>query len=315
MTTTRSTSTRRLANLVAPDRPRGGLDPHGRPRGARLVAQGASQSAARLASYLNGVQPLTRRFDAFLLLMYFGGGTPLDVGDGVMTVAGPARRRRSAPHPRRCAPAARRPRHPHHGGQHRVRGHVVLRGAPARLRPLPLLGGGRRLARVAARHGLVVAPDGAGLRVRHPARRRADAGHQPGLGMAPVVDAGTASTCRPGSSTGTPPPVQPRIAFAGEPPADRPRRPPHRPWRHPAAPGGGPARTQQRPAAVARRLLPAGRLPRDLPGREGALALRRPATTTSIATKRPCGPPRLPRSILPRDVDPLLAEAEQAFPL
>ena len=48
----------------APGRPR----PHGRPATVRrIVAQGASQSAARLASYLNGVQPLTRRFDAFFL--------------------------------------------------------------------------------------------------------------------------------------------------------------------------------------------------------------------------------------------------------
>ncbi len=56
----------------------------------RLIAQGASQSAARLASYLNGVQPITRRFDAFFLVMYFGGGTPLEVGDAVMTVREPA---------------------------------------------------------------------------------------------------------------------------------------------------------------------------------------------------------------------------------
>jgi hypothetical protein len=56
----------------------------------RIVAQGASQSAARLASYLDGVQPLTRRFDAFFLLMYFGGGTALEVGDEVMTVSAAA---------------------------------------------------------------------------------------------------------------------------------------------------------------------------------------------------------------------------------
>ena len=75
-----------IANLVAPDRPRDVLDPMGGLEVRRIVAQGASQSAARLASYLNGVQPLTRRFDAFFLVMYFGGGTPLEVGDAVMTV-------------------------------------------------------------------------------------------------------------------------------------------------------------------------------------------------------------------------------------
>jgi hypothetical protein len=77
-----------VANLVAPDRPRGGLDPLDGLEVRRIIAQGASQSAARLASYLNGVQPLTRRFDAIFLLMYFGGGTALEVGDEVMTVSG-----------------------------------------------------------------------------------------------------------------------------------------------------------------------------------------------------------------------------------
>jgi len=76
-----------VANVVAPDRPRGGLDPLEGLDVRRLIAQGASQSAARLASYLNGVQPLTRRFDAFFLLMYFGGGTAFEVGDEVMTVS------------------------------------------------------------------------------------------------------------------------------------------------------------------------------------------------------------------------------------
>ena len=74
------------ASLVAPDRPCEGFDPIGGLEVRRLIAQGASQSAARLATYLNAVQPLTRRFDAFFLVMYFGGGTPLEVGDEVMTV-------------------------------------------------------------------------------------------------------------------------------------------------------------------------------------------------------------------------------------
>ena len=74
------------AGVVAPDRPRDGVDPMGGLEVQRLVAQGASQSAARLATYLNGVQPLTGRFDAFFLVMYFGGGTPLEVGDEVMTL-------------------------------------------------------------------------------------------------------------------------------------------------------------------------------------------------------------------------------------
>jgi hypothetical protein len=79
-----------VADVVAPDRPRSELDPMDGLDVRRLIAQGASQSAARLASYLNGVQPVTRRFDAFFLVMYFGGGTPLEVGNAVMTVREPA---------------------------------------------------------------------------------------------------------------------------------------------------------------------------------------------------------------------------------
>jgi hypothetical protein len=75
------------ADLVAPDRRVEGIDLMGGLEVRQLFAQGASQSAARLATYFNAVQPLTGRFDAFFLIMYFGGGTPLEVGDEVMTVA------------------------------------------------------------------------------------------------------------------------------------------------------------------------------------------------------------------------------------
>ncbi len=57
------------ARLVASDRPRDddlldGLEVR------HLLAYGGSQSAARLAAYLNGVQPITSQFDAFLLLVF-----------------------------------------------------------------------------------------------------------------------------------------------------------------------------------------------------------------------------------------------------
>ena len=74
------------ARSVGPGRPRHGADPMGGLPVRRLVAMGASQSAARLASYINAIQPDTKLFDAFMLLMYFGGGTPLEVGDAVTTV-------------------------------------------------------------------------------------------------------------------------------------------------------------------------------------------------------------------------------------
>jgi hypothetical protein len=74
------------ARCLGPERPRQGPDPMGGLPVRRLVAMGASQSAARLATYFNAVQPETRLFDAFYLLLYFGGGTPLEVGDAVLTV-------------------------------------------------------------------------------------------------------------------------------------------------------------------------------------------------------------------------------------
>jgi hypothetical protein len=83
------------ARLVAPERAKEGVDPMGGFDVRRLVAMGASQSAGRLATYLNAVQPREGLFDAFFLLLYFGGGTPLEVGDAVMTVQAAATDRSS----------------------------------------------------------------------------------------------------------------------------------------------------------------------------------------------------------------------------
>jgi hypothetical protein len=74
------------ARAIAPGRSVDGIDPLGGLDVQRIIAQGASQSAARLATYFNAIEPLSRCFDGFFLLMYFGGGTPLEVGDAVMTV-------------------------------------------------------------------------------------------------------------------------------------------------------------------------------------------------------------------------------------
>jgi hypothetical protein len=64
--------------------PMGGLDVE------RVVALGASQSAGRLATYVNAIQPLTRALDGFILAIYFGRGTPLEVGDTVVNINQPA---------------------------------------------------------------------------------------------------------------------------------------------------------------------------------------------------------------------------------
>jgi hypothetical protein len=73
------------ALAVGPDRPRdpdplGGLDV------CRVIGWGASQSAGRLATYLNAIQPLTRALDGCILAIYFGRGTPLEVGDTVVNI-------------------------------------------------------------------------------------------------------------------------------------------------------------------------------------------------------------------------------------
>jgi hypothetical protein len=63
------------------------VDPLGGLAVQRLIATGASQSAGRLVTYINAVQPLERVFDAFLPAVWFGSGmsvddpTVVDLGD------------------------------------------------------------------------------------------------------------------------------------------------------------------------------------------------------------------------------------------
>jgi hypothetical protein len=48
-----------------------------------VIGLGASQSAARLATYMNAMHARDRVFDGFMLQIYFGGGAPL-VGDRLL---------------------------------------------------------------------------------------------------------------------------------------------------------------------------------------------------------------------------------------
>ncbi len=77
------------ARAVAPDRPRDEVDPMGGLDVRHLVALGASQSAARLGTYVNAIHPLSRAFDGYLLQIYFGAGSPLEVGDYVLNLNDP----------------------------------------------------------------------------------------------------------------------------------------------------------------------------------------------------------------------------------
>jgi hypothetical protein len=64
--------------LLGRDRPHGALDPLGGLDVHQVIAFGASQSAGRLATYVNAVQLIGQAFDGFLLDVYFGNGTALD---------------------------------------------------------------------------------------------------------------------------------------------------------------------------------------------------------------------------------------------
>lgn len=72
-----------IGRAVGANRDRSGLDPLGGLDVKKVIAIGASQSAARLATYVNAVHPLGRVFDGFMLQIYFGAGTPLE-GDRIL---------------------------------------------------------------------------------------------------------------------------------------------------------------------------------------------------------------------------------------
>jgi hypothetical protein len=74
------------ARAVGRDRATTPVDPLGGLEVRRVVAQGASQSAGRLATYVNAIQPISRAFDGFILQIYFGTGSALEVGDAVVNI-------------------------------------------------------------------------------------------------------------------------------------------------------------------------------------------------------------------------------------
>jgi hypothetical protein len=74
------------ARCVGPARQAGGVDPMAGLPVRTITAEGSSQSAARLATYVNAVHPLDPVFNAFLLLLYMGTATPPDVGEWVLNL-------------------------------------------------------------------------------------------------------------------------------------------------------------------------------------------------------------------------------------
>lgn len=75
-----------VARAVGTDRIVSGVDPLGGLEVHRVIGLGASQSAGRLATYVNALHQRERAFDGYLLQIYFGSGYPLEVGDAVINI-------------------------------------------------------------------------------------------------------------------------------------------------------------------------------------------------------------------------------------
>ena len=284
----------------------GGLDVR------RLIAQGASQSAARLASYLNAVQPITGRFDAFFLLMYFGGGTPLEVGDAVMTVPG------MRPSP----PSA--PRIPE--GLHLFRDDLgvpvmvvnteceatscygVRQPDSDRFRYWEVAGASRvALPAMASSSPRMERDFSFAIPLDDESMQRINQ-----VSIAPVVDAAL-HHLQAWLVGGTPPPVQPRIDFEGDPP--RVARDDNG-----IAQGGVRLPQVEVPLAHNDAIQQSPDVFSRLVGFHEALPVRRcHALRRPRHLSRPLcqGDPAVETAavILPRDVDPLLAEAVTTLPL
>ncbi|MFT6435050.1 MAG: hypothetical protein ACJAVI_003101 [Candidatus Azotimanducaceae bacterium] len=76
------------AEAIGPNRA-GLLDPMDGLDVKRVIAQGASQSAGRLATFINAIAPIHNPIDGFILQIYFGRGTPLEVGETVVNINTP----------------------------------------------------------------------------------------------------------------------------------------------------------------------------------------------------------------------------------
>lgn len=198
------------ARAVGRDRLRRTVDPMGGLDVQHVIGQGGSQSAGRLGTYVNAIQPLARAFDGFVLTIYFGSGSALEVGDTVVNIN---------------APAAARP-------TNRLRGANLLRddlGVPVFVVNSEL----EAIACYAVRQ-----PDTGTFRYWESAgtchvsaqgqRDRQAKAVRDGVRMLPLAEGINRIPMIPlydaafhhmhrWLTTGTPPPVQPKVEFAGEP--------------------------------------------------------------------------------------------------
>jgi hypothetical protein len=80
------------ARAVGPGRRVGEVDALAGLDVRHVLAEGGSQSAARLATSVNAIQPIGHAIDGFLLTVYFGTGSSLEVGEAVFNPTDPATR-------------------------------------------------------------------------------------------------------------------------------------------------------------------------------------------------------------------------------
>ena len=78
-----------VARAVGADRDRTGVDPLGGLDVHKVIGIGASQSAGRLGTYVNAIHAQAHAFDGFMLQIYFGSGTALEVGDTIVNINAP----------------------------------------------------------------------------------------------------------------------------------------------------------------------------------------------------------------------------------
>ena len=190
---------------------RGWVDPLAGLKVRHVIGYGGSQSAARLATYVNAVQPISNAIDGFLLTFYFGWGSPLEVGEEVLNVTDPETIGRFL-----------------NGGAHLLRDDLdqpvmivnseleAISCAIAFDNRIPPVSAGGEIAGTAHSSPQVVrdlsrlTERDLGVKIPVP-----DDINQ--ISPRPVIDAAMHHMLA-WVEGGTPPPAQPRIAFAGDPP-------------------------------------------------------------------------------------------------
>ncbi len=199
------------ARAVGPDRSVATVDPLGELDVRQVIAYGSSQSAGALATYVNAVQPIADAIDGLVLGLYFGTGAPLVVGDTVADPTNPGFMRRvTGPGSHQLRDDLDAPVMIVNSETEAITCHRVRQPDTDRFRWWEVAGtahgstpGARMMARRTER-------DMVGIAV--PVSDDINP-----VSTTPVVDAALRHM-RSWAAGGPPPPIQPRIEFAGDPP-------------------------------------------------------------------------------------------------